>query len=69
MSKLVKTREMSLGPMRVPVMMKKNVAADLASTIVKQEQRDYDATMEDIIRLGIDAYRRRRARPVKPKTI
>ena len=61
MKDTVKTREMELGPVRVPVMVKKNVANDLAAYLLEQGQAKYDAAMERIIQLGIEAARRERA--------
>jgi hypothetical protein len=63
MKNFVKTREMELGPVRVPVMIKKNVAAELATFLLEndQGQTKYDAAMERIIQLGIEAAKRERA--------
>ena len=63
MKNFVKTREMELGPVRVPVMMQKNVAAELATFLLEhgKGQSKYDAAMERIIQLGIEAAKRERA--------
>jgi hypothetical protein len=63
MKNFVKTREMELGPVRVPVMVRKNVANQLASFLLEngQGQTKYDAAMERIIELGIEAAKRERA--------
>jgi len=63
MKNVVKTREMELGPVRVPVMIQKNVANELATFLREhgQGQTKYDAAMERIIQLGIEAAKRERA--------
>ena len=58
MKNTVKTREMELGPVRVPVMIKKNVANELASFLLEQDKAKYDVAVERIIHLGIAAARR-----------
>lgn len=55
MEDVIKTREMELGPVRVPVMMQKNLAAHLAAYLLKHDRSHYDATLEKIINLGIEA--------------
>jgi hypothetical protein len=59
MKNVVKTREMELGPIRVPVMVKKNLAAELADYLMEHGRNKYDATLEQVIRLGLEASRRR----------
>jgi len=61
MKNVVKTREMELGPVRVPVMIQKSVANDLAAFVLEQGQAKYDAVMDRIIQLGLEAARRERA--------
>ncbi|MCK9459433.1 MAG: hypothetical protein M0R80_07335 [Proteobacteria bacterium] len=63
MKNFVKTREMELGPVRVPVMIQKNVANELATFLREHDhgQAKYDAAMERIIQLGIEAAKRERA--------
>lgn len=56
---MVETREMRMGPVRVPVMMQKKVAAELADYLLTLGTSEYDRAMEEIIRQGIDATRRR----------
>jgi hypothetical protein len=60
MKDTIKTREMESGPARVPVMVKKSVANDLAAYLLEQGQAKYDTAMERIIQLGIEAARRER---------
>jgi hypothetical protein len=56
----VKTKEMDLGPIRVPVMMNEKVASDLAKHLLRRGLARYDTEMEKVIRLGIEAARRKR---------
>jgi hypothetical protein len=56
----VKTKEMELGPIRVPVMMNEEVASDLAKHLLQRGLARYDSEMEKVIRLGINAARRNR---------
>lgn len=55
MPELIKTAEMDSGPVRVPVMMEKNVANRLASFILSRGGGDYDAAIEKIIEAGLEA--------------
>jgi hypothetical protein len=57
---VVKTKEMDFGPVRVPVMMNEKVASDLAKYLLRRGLARYDAEMEKVIRLGIDAALRNR---------
>jgi hypothetical protein len=60
MKEAIKTKSMGLGPMRVPVMMNEKVASDLAKYLLRRDLSRYDAEMEKVIRLGIEAARRSR---------
>jgi hypothetical protein len=62
MKNTVKTLEMELGPVRVPVMIQKNVANELATFLLEQEREPtkYDAALERVIQLGIEAAKRER---------
>jgi len=62
MNNVIKTKEMDLGPIRVPVMMNEKVASDLARHLLSRGLARYDAEMEQVIRLGIEAARRKRER-------
>jgi hypothetical protein len=61
MKNMIRTREMEIGPVRVPVMIQKSVANDLAAFVLEQGQAKYDAVMDRIIQLGLEAARRERA--------
>jgi hypothetical protein len=58
MEEYVKTAEMEMGPVRVPVMMEKNVANRLAAYILTRGRADYDTAMQRIIEAGLEATRR-----------
>jgi hypothetical protein len=58
MNDVIKTKNMGLGQMRVPVMMSEKVAADLAKHLLRKGLAEYDVEMERVIRLGIEAARR-----------
>lgn len=60
MRDVIKTKGMGLGPMRVPVMMNEKIASDLARYLLQQGLSSYDAEMEQVIRLGIEAARRKK---------
>lgn len=62
MANLVETSEMKAGPVRVPVMVKKNVANHLAQYVLEQEEGSlrYDAIIDDVIKLGILAMKQKK---------
>lgn len=60
MKNAIKTREMELGPARVPVMMSEQVASDLARFLLQRGLSRYDVEMEQVIRLGIQAARKKK---------
>lgn len=60
MNDTIKTKGMGLGPMRVPVMMNEEIASDLARYLLQQGLSRYDFEMEQVIRLGIEAARRKK---------
>ena len=60
MTDVIKTKNMGLGAVRVPVMMNEKVASDLAKYLLRRDLSRYDAEMEKVIRLGIEAARRSR---------
>lgn len=55
MDDFINTKIMQSGPIRVPVMMKKQLAAQLADYLLQHDNGEYDATLEEIIVLGIEA--------------
>jgi len=60
MKNMIKTKNMGIGPMRVPVMMNEKVASDLAKYLLRADLSQYDAEMEKVIRLGIAAAKQSR---------
>ncbi|MCU0662385.1 MAG: hypothetical protein MUC50_08690 [Myxococcota bacterium] len=62
MDEFVVTREMQLGPVRVPVMVEKALAAELASFLTEHSRKHYDATLAEVLRLGMEACRCRTGR-------
>jgi hypothetical protein len=57
MKDLIETREMRLGPERVPVMVEKSLAQELARQVLDRGRERYDASLDEIIRRGIEAVR------------
>lgn len=57
MEEFVVTREMQIGPVRVPVMVEKGMAAELASFLTQHGRKHYDAALAEILRLGMEACR------------
>ena len=57
MDELIKTGEMKKSPVRVPVMIDKDVAGNLAKYLLEQDKSRYDAAIEKVITLGIQKAR------------
>ena len=57
MDELIKTGEMKKSPVRVPVMIEKDVAGNLARYLLEQDRSLYDATIAKVITLGIQQAR------------
>ena len=55
MSDFVETNEMRLGPERVPVMIEKGLAQELAAYLKEQGLDRYDQAVDEVIRNGIRA--------------
>ena len=58
MPDFVKTRQMEEGPLRVPVMVEKDLAQKLASYVKEHGTKRYDHTLDQVIRLGLEAAKR-----------
>lgn len=57
MNEFVVTREMQLGPVRVPVMVEKTLATELAIFLTQHGRKHYDAALAEVLRLGMEASR------------
>jgi hypothetical protein len=57
MKDFIETHEMRLGPERVPVMVEKSLAQELARHVMTSGRERYDASLDEIIRRGIEAVR------------
>jgi len=57
MKDFIETLEMRRGPDRVPVMVEKSLAQDLAKVVLDSGRERYDASLDEIIRRGIEAVR------------
>jgi hypothetical protein len=57
MKDMIETREMRLGPDRVPVMVEKSLAQELARHVIGRGREGYDESLDEIIRRGIEAVR------------
>lgn len=57
MKDYIETREMRQGPERVPVMVEKSLAQELARQVMDRGRERYDASLDEIIRRGIEAVR------------
>lgn len=57
MKDIIETEEMRRGPERVPVMVEKTLAQELARHVMGQGGERYDASLDEVIRCGIDAVR------------
>lgn len=60
MSDFVQTSEMQLGPARVPVMIEKGLAQQLAEYLRERGVERYDDALDELIRVGIEALDDRR---------
>ncbi|MFO8072773.1 MAG: hypothetical protein R6V85_12950 [Polyangia bacterium] len=57
MTDIVETREMKIGPDRVPVMVEKSLAQELASCLCDSGTERYDEMLDRVIRAGLEAVR------------
>ena len=55
MDDIIDTEEMGFGPVRVPVMMRKNIADRLAVYILQNSRSAYDEALEKVINMGLEA--------------
>ena len=55
MDDITDTEEMGFGPVRVPVMMRKNIADRLAVYILQNSRSAYDEALEKVISMGLEA--------------
>jgi hypothetical protein len=54
---IVQTREMRIGPDRVPVMVEKGLAQELAACLCDSGADRYDEMLDRVIRAGLEAVR------------
>jgi len=57
MKDVIQTEEMRRGPDRVPVMVEKTLAQELARHVMGRGRESYDSSLDEVIRRGIEAVR------------